>query len=144
MLWHHKVEVLSLFLIVIIMIIKPSLRHPETNRPGTQIKCLSISKETKSLFHLLASVLFSCVFSLDLLADLYREWGRRGWVFPFSPPWYILKKKKKKKVSVRCSREKSIVSLYRSFFKTLCFLALAGHADTCKLCLGGYRFYCGF
>lgn len=34
MLWNHKVEVLSLFLIISIMIIKPSLRHPETNRPG--------------------------------------------------------------------------------------------------------------
>lgn len=35
-----------------------------------RIKCLTISNETKTPFHLLASVLFSCVFSLDLLADL--------------------------------------------------------------------------
>lgn len=35
-----------------------------------QIKCLTISNETKTPFHLLASVLFSCIFSLDLLADL--------------------------------------------------------------------------
>lgn len=51
MLWNHKVEGLSLFLIIIVMIIKTIIKDtPRQIDPGTQIKYPSISKETKSLF----------------------------------------------------------------------------------------------
>lgn len=43
------------------------------------------------------------------------------------------------------ARERKFVSRYRSFFKTLCFLALAGHADTSvNSALEVKDFYCGF
>lgn len=139
MLWNHKVEGLSLSLIIIVMIIKTFIKDtPRQVDPGTQIKYPSISKETKSLFPPVGFCPFLlCLFVRFIGLFVHIERGGRRWAFPFPPPLYIFLFLKS--VSVRCLKRK--YAFCRSFKTWL----LAGYADTSvNPTLEVKDFYCGF